>query len=270
MFRRSGLDMFPIPERYTVDSLAERLTDLDPVGLTDWRAAIQTIQDRGYVFRRVGELIPTWLGMDNVERYHAPPVPGIANLPTGIGDLRRFFIGLDGQNRAIVVRPGPRGWSVTCGPLSAPLPWHDPPDELDVDRALQLLEWSVDPIVLGRLAGVVVFLRIGSNGPYVEWGTSDRPPPGRSSPTIVPLFSTMEFDQVRLADAERLLRLPRVIGHHPDDGEQIVATHGPFGPWLRKGRDGRRLEHEEDLLDISLDEAVELFRRPKPSRRPPR
>ena len=46
-------------------------------------------------------------------------------------------------------------------------------------------------------------------------------------------------------------------------GEEIVAHNGKFGPYLKKGTDTRSLLSEEQILTVTVDEALALFAQPK-------
>jgi DNA topoisomerase-1 len=73
----------------------------------------------------------------------------------------------------------------------------------------------------------------------------------------------MSLDTVTLGDALRLLALPRTVGDDPESGEPITAQGGKFGPYLKKGTDTRSLETEEQIFEIDLEGALELFSQPK-------
>jgi DNA topoisomerase-1 len=75
----------------------------------------------------------------------------------------------------------------------------------------------------------------------------------------------MAPETVTLDDALRLLTLPRPVGVAPD-GEEVVAANGRYGPFVRKGKETRSLESEEQLLSIGLDEALALLAQPKQPR----
>ena len=90
----------------------------------------------------------------------------------------------------------------------------------------------------------------------------------KAKPRTASLFKTMSLDTVTLDDALKLLSLPRVVGGDPEDGEEITAQNGRYGPYLKKGTDSRSLDSEEQLLTITLDEALALYAQPKARGRP--
>ena len=104
--------------------------------------------------------------------------------------------------------------------------------------------------------------RTGRYGPYVtevlEEGSKEKP---RTSS----LFKTMSPESVTLEDAVRLLTLPRVLGTDPA-GAEVTAQNGKYGPYVKRDADSRSLDSEEQLLTISLEEALALLAQPKPRR----
>jgi DNA topoisomerase-1 len=63
-----------------------------------------------------------------------------------------------------------------------------------------------------------------------------------------------------------LLSLPRVVGTDPESGEEITAQNGRYGPYLKKGTDSRSLTSEDQIFDITLDEALAVYAEPKRGR----
>ena len=55
--------------------------------------------------------------------------------------------------------------------------------------------------------------------------------------------------------AESLLSLPRFVGKHPEDGNDIMANFGPYGPYLQWNKKFFSCK-EKDILTITLNEAV--------------
>ena len=85
-------------------------------------------------------------------------------------------------------------------------------------------------------------------------------------PKSASLFKHMTVDTITLEEALQLLSLPRVVGIDPGDNAEIVASNGRFGPYLRKGTDSRSLVTEEQLLTVTLNEALALYALPKERR----
>jgi len=134
------------------------------------------------------------------------------------------------------------------------------PDELTVERAEELLAQSSTDRELGTHpeTGRMVVVKSGRYGPYVTELADEGEKPRTAS-----LFKSMTPESVSLDDALRLLSLPRVVGPDPADGEEVVVSNGRYGPFVKKGAATRSLESEEQLLTISLDEALALLAQPK-------
>jgi DNA topoisomerase I len=82
-------------------------------------------------------------------------------------------------------------------------------------------------------------------------------------PRTASLFKSMDLASIDLDTALRLLDLPRVVGVDPESGEEIQAQNGRYGPYLKKGVDTRSLTTEDDIFDIDLAGALELYAQPK-------
>src|SRR5690606_16979737 len=76
-------------------------------------------------------------------------------------------------------------------------------------------------------------------------------------------FPSMDPAPVALDTALRLLDLPRVIGQHPETGDDITAQNGRYGPYLKKGTDTRSLQAPEQIFDLDLAGALEILAQPK-------
>jgi len=63
----------------------------------------------------------------------------------------------------------------------------------------------------------------------------------------------------------QLLSLPRVVGTDAD-GQEITAQNGRYGPYVQKGSESRSLESEEQLLEISLPDALAVLAQPRQRR----
>ena len=184
-------------------------------------------------------------------------------------DPRSLFIriGEDQSGAEVVARVGRYGPYLARGEDRASIPEDLPPDELTLERALELLDAPSGDKILGTdpASGLTVLARNGRYGPYVQLGkqvTGSRQKPKRTS-----LLAGMDPDSLTLEDALRLLSLPRPVGDHPDTGQTILAGLGRYGPYLKMGTEYRNLDNQELLFGITLEEAATVMNRPKTRRR---
>ena len=163
----------------------------------------------------------------------------------------------------LVVRVGRFGTYLEHGDQRATIPAEIAPDELTVERALELIGTLSDDRVLGDdpATGLPVIARAGRFGPYVQAGQSGGA--AQEKPRTASLFTGMDLETVTLEQALQLLALPRLIGDDPADGTPITAHYGRYGPYVKKGADNRTLESDDLVFTISLDECVRVFAAPK-------
>ena len=149
----------------------------------------------------------------------------------------------------------------------ANLPEDLPPDELTAQSAEELLERGALQFELGNHpeTGLAIEAKDGRYGPYVVEALAPDAP-AKARPRTASLFKSMSLETVTLDQAVQLLSLPRVVGADPDTGEPITAQNGRFGPYLKRGTDSRSLAAEEQLLTISLEEALAIYAQPKRGR----
>ena len=178
-------------------------------------------------------------------------------------EINTFPLGLDEAGELIVVKPGKYGPYVKRGDDTASVPDDLTPDELTVDKAIELLAAPKSDEPIGELDGYPVYAKNGRYGPYVQWGDHDDPPPGLDKPKMSSLFKTMVLERITMDDAEALLQLPRHLGDDPADGVPILANNGRYGPYVQKERDYRNIDSEDQLLQITLDDALRIFSQPK-------
>ena len=152
----------------------------------------------------------------------------------------------------------------------ASLPTDVAPDELTVERAQELLALGNredEPLGADPETGLPVYVKTGRFGAYVQLGEQPDEPAKKGGPKVKPkrasLFKGMHPDEITLEQALQLLSLPRVLGVDPATGEEITAQNGRFGPYLKRGADSRSLTSEEQLLTITLDEALAIYAKPK-------
>lgn len=175
-------------------------------------------------------------------------------------------IGQDDEGIEIVARVGRYGPYVERGEERGSIPEDLAPDELTVEKAIGLIEeqnkgdkiFGTDPDT-----GLVVYGKTGRFGPYVQLGEQEEG--SKEKPKRASLFKGMDMDALGLEDALSLLSLPRVVGAD-EDGVEILALNGRYGPYIQRGTDRRSLESEDQLFTLTVDEALKLLAEP-PRRR---
>ncbi|MFP3901154.1 MAG: type I DNA topoisomerase [Acidimicrobiia bacterium] len=296
------------PARYTEASLVRKLEELGIGRPSTYASIMQTIQDRGYVWKRGQALVPSWTAfavVNLLEGHFADEVDYsfTARMESDLDEiaarqrervpfLRRFWfgddvpgltrlidlakenadpavvnaipIGKDPDGEEIVVRNGRYGPYLRRGDDTVSVPQDMAPDELTVERALELLAAPKgdEPIGTDPETGLPVYAKTGRFGPYVQLGDTDTLPEG-TKPKMASLFRTMDPATLTLDDALRLLSLPRTVGTDPETGEEILALNGRYGPYVKRGPETRSLGSEEELFTVSVEDALRLFAEPK-------
>jgi len=191
---------------------------------------------------------------------------GLKSLVSGLGEIDARELSTFRIDDDLAVRVGRYGPYVEASDGSrANVPDDLPPDELTPDKARELLANPAGlEVALGSdpATGYPVVAKNGRYGPYViEVLPADAPKTAK--PRTSSLFSSMSLDTIELDQALSLLTLPREVGVDPVSGETITAQNGRYGPYLKKGADSRSIESEEQLLTITLVEALAIYAQPK-------
>ncbi|MET0910640.1 MAG: type I DNA topoisomerase, partial [Ilumatobacteraceae bacterium] len=203
------------PARYTEASLVKRLDELEIGRPSTWASIIQTVQDRGYIWKKGQALVPTWTAFAVVgllEQHFSDLVDYdfTAQLETGLdaianGDrqkdqwLQSFYFGddaLPGLKRLV----------------------EENLDEIDAA--------VINTFAIGADAdGNEVVVKPGRYGPYVKRGDDTASVPDDLTP-----------DELTLDKALALLAAPKSdepIGEL--DGLPVFAKNGRYGPYVQWG-----------------------------------
>jgi DNA topoisomerase I len=181
-------------------------------------------------------------------------------------EVNAVHLGLDAEGRELVVRVWPNGANIERGGEKAPVPVDVAPDELTPEKVDELLALgAAGPRRLGvdPATGRPVLALTGRFGPFVQLGEQEEG--SKEKPKRASLFASMDPSTVTLDEALALLALPRVVGV-TEDGAEITAQNGRYGPYLRKGTDSRSLDNEALLFTITLPEAEAILAQPKQRR----
>jgi len=312
------------PARYTEPTLVKKLEELGIGRPSTFASIIQTIQDRGYVYKRGRALVPTFLAFSVTGllemhftklvdyEFTASMEDDLDKIASGEATrsdwLRDFFYGVDGQ-------PGLNELSADLGVIDARatntmnlspeieirvgrygaylqqniegeerklanIPESLAPDELTLEKAIELLEAPSGERELGidPETNLPIIAKSGRFGPYITEVLPEEPVELTASgkkkkkkadapkAKTASLLSTMTLDTVTYEDALKLLSLPRTLGTNAA-GDEITVQNGRYGPYLKAGVDSRTLTSEEQLFTMTLDEALEIYSKPKERRR---
>ena len=205
---------------------------------------------------------------------------------TPIGDVATLRFGKYGPYLEVADKENPE-----AEPRRVNIPEDIAPDELTPARAQELIDAPVaGDRVLGENSanGKLVVVKDGRFGPYVQEtdppaeevvdeetgevvAVEAEPAPKKRGakketapkPRTASLFKSMSVDTIDLDTALKLLDLPRTVGIDPETEAPITAQNGRYGPYLKKGTDSRTLQSEQQIFDITLEEALAVYAQPK-------
>jgi DNA topoisomerase I len=252
-FEANGHSTSP-PARYTEPSLVKALEELGVGRPSTYASIMQTIQDRGYVWKKGPALVPSWVAFAVIgllESYFARLVDYgfTASVENDLDDiasgglsriewLRRFYFGAEGETDAHRIS-GQGGLK-----------------RLIADRLEQIDARGVNTIPLGD-TGVIV--RVGRYGPYLQRGDSTEANDRASIP------EDLAPDELTPEKVEELLSAPsgdRDLGT-TSDGRELTAKSGRYGPYVTDGEHTASLFKTMSLDTITQDEAVLLLTLPR-------
>jgi len=298
------------PSRFTEAALVQRL-EKEGIGRpSTYATIIATLQDRGYVFRKDNNLIPTFTGMavtalleSNFPQlvdyeFTSKMEKSLDEIAAGhqerLGYLRAFFNGAEGLNEVVtrtektidanasrslslpqlrpdqVIKIGrfgpyivePKGDGTEA---KASLPEDQAPADLkptDVAGLLTRQEEGPKSLGLDPASGLPVYALTGRFGPHLQVGDKAE----GFKPRTVSLPKGLLLEEVNLETALKLLSLPRTLGEHPETRLPITANNGRFGPYVAHNGEFRSLKKGDDLFEVTLERALELFAEEKKGR----
>jgi DNA topoisomerase-1 len=102
-------------------------------------------------------------------------------------------------------------------------------------------------------SGRPVAVRMGRYGAFVQIGTRE----DEEKPLFAGLRPGQKMDDITFEEAMDLFKLPRALGETPE-GEEVSASIGRFGPYVRYGSKFASLK-EDDPYTIDLERALEVI-----------
>jgi DNA topoisomerase-1 len=100
--------------------------------------------------------------------------------------------------------------------------------------------------------GLNVFIKKGPYGIYLQLGDEKKP-----KRTSIP--KQVSAKDINLEKALAFLSLPRLIGQHPESGQDISAGIGRYGPYLKYDINFISLPADETVINLGLNHAVVLI-----------
>ncbi|RXK05013.1 type I DNA topoisomerase [Halarcobacter bivalviorum] len=203
------------PARYTEASLVKKLESEGIGRPSTYAPTISTIQQREYVVKTEDKkLAPTPTG-EIVNSFLVDHFPGIVDL----GFTARVEEEFDD------IAEGKIAWQQVMHEFYGGFKKTIDEKEESVSKEdyLQIREIGIDP-----QSKKPVSARVGRYGPFVQIGTKD----DEEKPRFVAIPDHLNMDTITLDEALFLFTLPRVVGH-TQDGEEIKANIGRFGPYLQ-------------------------------------
>jgi DNA topoisomerase-1 len=251
-YKSEGHETKP-PARYTEPTLVKKLEELGIGRPSTFASIIQTIQDRGYVYKRGRALVPAFLAFSVtglLEQHFAKLVDyeftaqmeeDLDKIASGqaqrVDWLRDFYYGVDGQ-------PGLNELSADLGAIDA--------------REVNTMRLGDD-----------IQIRVGRYGAYLQQGEGD-------DRKLANIPETMAPDELTLARAIEILAQPsgeRELGIDPNTGLQVIAKTGRFGPYVTEilPADAKKSEKAKTasllstmtLDTITFDDSLKLLSLPR-------
>ena len=212
--------------------------------------------------------------------------PGLEALAADLGAIDAQQINTMKMGEDIEIRVGRFGAYIQKGigddRKFANIPETMAPDELTLQVAIDLLAQPSGERELGihPETNLPLIAKSGRFGPYItevlpepemvvdkKTGELKKPRKKKDAPKpkTASLLSTMSLDTITIDDALKLMSLPRTLGNYEE--VPITVQNGRYGPYMTHGTDSRTLTSEDQLFDITLDQAIELYKQPKVRRR---
>ncbi|GHF74816.1 DNA topoisomerase-1 [Amycolatopsis bartoniae] len=265
------------PPRYSEPSLVSKLEELGIGRPSTYASIINTIQDRGYVWKKGSALVPSWVAFAVVgllERHFerlvdydftAAMEDELDRIASGDEQrtrwLSRFYFGGDQGVDGSIGRLGGLKRMVGTGV-----------EDIDAREINSIPLFDDD-------AGRPVYVRVGRYGPYLE-----REVDGKSQRANLP--EDLPPDELTAEIAEKLFATPqegRSLGTDPVSGHEIVAKEGRFGPYVtevlpepEEPADGKKTSKAKkpkprtaslfksmDIETVTLEDALKLLSLPR-------
>jgi DNA topoisomerase-1 len=265
------------PARYTEASLVKRLEELGIGRPSTYASIMQTIQDRGYVWRKGQALVPSWTAFAVVNLLESHFSAEVDYSFTARMENYLDEIALGHRQRVPFLR------DFWFGDDDAGNRDGTPPQERHADgngteehsvgliNLIELAKANADPAAVNAIPlgkdddGNEIVVRNGRYGPYLRRGEETASIPEDLAP-----------DEVTIVKALEILAAPKgdePIGTDPTSGLPVYAKTGRYGPYVQLGDADTLPEGEKPKMEslfasmspatVTLDEALKLLTLPR-------
>ncbi|MBD3331412.1 type I DNA topoisomerase [candidate division GN15 bacterium] len=245
------------PARYTEASLVKKLEEEGIGRPSTYAPTISLIQQREYVNKKGGALVPTFIGMAvvNLLRNHfghyidlkftAQMEEDLDAIASGRVDpedfLSQFYFGDQEEEHGLTK---------------------------DIEEQLPQIDYPAINVGEDPETGEPLTVRIGRNFVYVQRGEG-----GDGNTATVPV--DLLIDELDPAKARELIKARKKgdepLGTDPDTGKKVYALVGPYGPYVQLGETGEdkkkpkrvSLPKNRKIEEIDLDYALRLLSLPR-------
>lgn len=233
------------PARYSDASLVKTLEEYEIGRPSTYAPTLNTIVDRGYIERdEQKKLFPTdiaYIVTDLLVEHFSSIVDYefTANMERSLDEIAEGKIEWQPMLEAFYV------------------PFHKNLEEksknLTREDVMKPRDLGPDPET-----GKMIIVKHGRFGPYVqlgEWDGKDK----ENKPKMASIPKDMKPDDVTIADAVKALSLPREVGKTEND-EVITAQIGPYGPYLKAGKQNVSIPEDKDVFTITEADARDIIK----------
>ena len=254
--------------RYSEASLVKKLEELGIGRPSTYAPTISTIIKREYVVKedRPGHIRPYCaleLGNDGVEEHHLKENTGAEKaklFPTDIGILVNQFLikyfgeivdygfTADVEKQFDAIAQGTMKWNDMIARFYQPFHHQVESTALHSEKVSGERFLGNDPA-----SGLPVFVKLGRFGPVAQKGDTK----ADAKPSFAGLRKGQSIESITLEEALDLFKLPRTVGQY--QGQDIIASAGRFGPYIRFNGQFVSIPKTEDPLAIDLETAIALI-----------
>ena len=253
------------PSRFSEASLVKRLEELGIGRPSTYAKIIKTIEDRGYAVKKSYEgkqrkIIQLTLINKGISKKNSTENYGAEKkklFPSDVGIVVSRFLSenfetiMDYSFTANIekdldkIASGQMLWSSIIKTFYKP--FH---------KQVEITEKESKRVSGDRILGnhpekdKPVIARIGRYGPMVQIGEGG----GEEKPQFAKLMPEQSINTITLEEALELFKLPKSIGLFEE--EEVVVSQGRFGPYIRHKNKFYSLPKDQDLMAISLEEAI--------------